>query len=838
MYTILARFRRFRRAASSAPFLFLWTLVGGLLLLLAPPEAGALDYQTPPRVLVDIIDAPLTPSILLDPSKEWMLLLEQTPLPPITELAERELRLAGLRINPQTSGPSRGRTYAGAKLLAVADGSERAVAGLPAQPRLANVTFSPDGAHFAFTHTTENRIELWVVDVATATARRLSDRPLSLVARITPRWLPDSLSLVVALVPEDRPPEPAPPTAPSGPIVQENLGESVPARTFQDLLANPYDEALFEHYLRSRIARVDLDGKVTALGEADFYGSAEPSPDGAWLLVETLHRPYSYLVPASRFPRRIEIRDRTGKSVEVIADLPLQEGIPIAFGSVATGPRGVTWRDDVPATAVWAEALDGGDAGAEAAERDALYTLAAPFDGEPRRLATLALRHGGTTWGNEDLALVSEWWWKTRKTRTWLVRPGHPEAAPELLFDHSFEDRYSDPGFPLTEDNRWGRPVLKRSSDGKSLFLVGSGASPEGDRPFLDVLDLTTKQTRRLFHSQAPYYERPVEVLDGEGQRIITSREAVEEPPNYFLRILGREGEPRQLTFIPHPTPQLSGMGKELIRYQRADGVDLTGTLYTPPGWTPEDGPLPVVMWAYPQEFKSADAAGQVTDSPYRFDRLGWWSPLLWLTQGYAVLDNPTLPIIGEGEKEPNDTYIEQLVASAAAAIDEVVRRGVGDRRRISIGGHSYGAFMAANLLAHSDLFAAGVAQSGAYNRTLTPFGFQAEERTVWQAPEIYFTMSPFLHADQINEPLLLVHGEADNNSGTFPMQSERFYNALKGLGATARLVMLPYESHGYQARESILHLLWEKYRWLETYVKNRPPEKAPTEALAEPAAP
>lgn len=236
-------------------------------------------------------------------------------------------------------------------------------------------------------------------------------------------------------------------------------------------------------------------------------------------------------------------------------------------------------------------------------------------------------------------------------------------------------------------------------------------------------------------------------------------------------------------------------------------------------------------MWAYPAEFKSADAAGQVKDSPYKFNRISYWGPQAFLTMGYTVLDNFSVPIVGEGDKEPNDTYIPQLVASAEAAVDEVVRRGVADRNRIAVGGHSYGAFMTANLLTHTRLFKAGIARSGAYNRTLTPFGFQAEERNYWQAPDVYNAMAPFNYADHIKDALLMIHGEQDNNSGTFPIQSERMYAAVKGLGGTARLVLLPNEAHAYRARESIMQMLAEMNNWLETYVKQAKPEKVEKQA-------
>jgi len=809
------RFARLRRALTLALALALPATAAA-----QGPAATDNGYRMPPQVLVDIIDAPPTPGVQLDPHRQWLLLLERPSLPPISELAERELRLGGLRFRPQNHAPSRGGYLTGLRLMRIADGTERPIAGLPEGARIANLRWSPDGSRVAFTNLRPDGVELWVAELASAQARRVASG-LNLTAGVEPQWLADSKTLVCAVVNPDLGPEPKASDVPSGPVLRESAGRAAPARTFQDLLKSASDEALFEYYLTSRVARVTLDGQVTPIGASGMVFDVSPSPDGRFLLVETVQRPFSYLVPADRFPRKIEVWDLDGKVVHTAADLPLQEEIPISFDSVATGPRAVSWREDAPATLFWVEALDGGDAGREAAERDRAFQLAAPFQGSPAPLATLAYRFAGVEWGNDGVALLSELWFKTRKTRTWIVQPGG-KGAPALLFDRSSEDRYSDPGFPLTTHDARGRTVLRTADQGRTLFLAGEGASAEGDRPFLDALDLSTRKTRRLFHSAPPFYEAPVDLLDDAGHQLLQRREAVDQPPNYYVRDLA-SGKLRQLTRFPHPTPQLAGAHKELIRYKRADGVQLTGTLYTPAGWKPADGPLPLLMWAYPQEFKSADAAGQVTDSPYRFVRAGAGSPLVWLTQGYAVLDDPTMPIVGEGTKEPNDSYVQQLVASAQAAVDEVVRRGVADRRRIAIGGHSYGAFTTANLLAHSDLFAAGIAESGAYNRTLTPFGFQSEERDIWHASEIYSQMSPFMFADKVKTPLLLIHGQADNNPGTDPIQSERFFNALKGNGATARLVYLPLESHGYRGRESVLHVLWESYTWLDKYVKNRP---------------
>jgi len=801
-----------------------------IVLILQPaPGAGAVDasstesiYRLPAQDLVDIVDTPWTPRVSVGPSREWLLLMQRPAYPSISELAERELGLAGMRIKPATNGPSRTWSYNGFTFLHVDSIERRPVTGLPEGARIENVRWSPEGDRILFTNTVSEGMELWIAEVATGEAFRLTGPSVSMTANVPPKWI-DSQSIVACIVPGDRGPEPPPPDVPAGPEISQTSDQAAPARTYQDLLRSEHDEALFEYYMTSRVAVVALDGSMERIGAEGIVWDVDPSPDGRYLLVNTLHRPFSRLLTAGRFPERVEVWDTEGHVVHEVADLPLRNTIPIKHGSVATGPRSVLWRSDASATLCWAEALDGGDAGAEADERDRLFLLPAPFAEEPRVLATLELRGSNIYWGHDGLAIVTEWWWDSRQIRAWKVAPGDPDREPELLMDYSWQDRYNDPGEPVTTRNEYGRNVLLTADDANTIFLIGDGASPEGDRPFLDTFDTTHGTKHRLFRSEAPYYERPVTVFGKTGRRVLTRRESVEEVPNYFLRDLAK-GESAQLTFFPHPTPQLTGIQKELIKYRRKDGIDLTATLYLPPGYDPADGPLPMVMWAYPREYKSADAAGQVQDSPYRFDWVGWWSPLLWLTQGYAALDGPAMPIIGEGDRQPNDTYIEQLVSSAEAAVDEVVRRGVADRHRIAIGGHSYGAFMTANLLAHSDLFAAGLARTGAYNRTLTPFGFQSEERTLWEARDTYTAMSPFMHAEKIDEPILLIHGASDNNTGTFPMQSERFFNALKGLGGTARLVLLPHESHSYRARESILHLLWETQEWLDRYVKQAEP--------------
>ncbi len=788
-----------------------------VLALLVVGLSAQTGYRVPDPALVAVVDAPLLPELSRSPARDLVLLLERAPLPTIAELAAPEVRLAGLRFNPERLASNRAATSTGLVLKSLADGAERRVTGLPAGARLANVAWSPDGRHIALAVFTGARPATpWVVDTATAAARELAPLGLNGVLGSALAWI-GADALLVRAVPADRGPAPERSAESLAPVVQQTRGERTAVRTFQDLLRDAADEAAFEHYATAELVRLGLDGSRTPLGVRGIF-SADPSPDGRYLAVTSIVRPYSYLVPLNRFPQRLEVLDRDGRRVRVLAELPLADSLSPAFDSVRPGPRRLAWRADAPATLTWVEALDGGDAAKPAEVRDQLRLLAAPFAGDPVAGPTFGYRVRGLAWGDAHRALATEGWTKTRRTRTWSFDPARPDAAPTLVFDRSSEDRYADPGDPVMRPGPFGEPVLHFAPDG-AIFLRGAGASPEGDRPFLDRFDLAAKRATRVWQSAAPHFEEFVAFLDDAGTRALTRREAPTEPPNFHVRDLAA-GTSAPFTAFPNPYPQFADVRKEIIQYRRADGVLLSGTLYLPPGWTPDRGPLPTLLWAYPQEFKSADAAGQLRDSPHRFTRVSPNGPLPFLLLGYAVLDDPAMPIVGEGDKEPNDSFVAQLVASAQAAVDELVRRGVTDRDRVAVGGHSYGAFMTANLLAHSTIFRAGIARSGAYNRTLTPFGFQAEERNFWQAPETYAAMSPFNHAEKIKDALLLVHGQADENSGTFPLQSERLYQAVSGLGGNARYVQLPVEGHGYRARESLLHLWWEQAAWLDQWVK------------------
>jgi len=790
------------------------------LLLLLPWSATAdtpTPYQQPPKAVTDILDVPPTPFVSISPTRDYLLLLEREGHPSIAEVAAPMLRIAGLRINPSTNGPHLPPRTNGLIVQTIADGKQRRIE-LPKHANIGFPNWSPDGKHLALTLTTPNRIELWIASVADASAKRVPGIALNAAYGDPVQWMPDSRNLLVQTVPAGRGSPPAAPQTPPGPTIQESSGRAAPVRTYQDLLQSAHDEGLFDHYCTSQLALLSIaDQKLTPLGQPALYASAEPSPDGNHFLVVRTLKPYSYILPSSRFPKSVEVWSRAGKLEHTLATLPLQDRIPIE--GVPTGPRSYDWRPTHPATLVWAEALDDGDPKKKVPHRDRILTLAAPFTDAPRAFAKTEHRYSGLTWGETNgFALLRDYDRNRRWSRTFAINTDKPSQAPRLLWERSINDQYGNPGNPVSKPLANGRRVIWQHGD--SIYLDGEGATPRGDRPFLDRYNLVTGKTDRLFHCDDASYETVVALLSDDASQFITRHETPTDPPNFILRSTG--GERKKLTNFPDPMPQLRQVKKQLVTYSRGDGVSLSFTLYTPPDHKPGQR-LPTVVWAYPREYNDADTAGQVSGSTNRFTTIGGMSHLFFLTQGYAILDAATMPVVGDPETA-NNTYIEQIVASAQAAIDKAVDLGVTDRHRVGVGGHSYGAFMTANLLAHSDLFRAGIARSGAYNRTLTPFGFQSERRTLWEAPDIYLKMSPLLAAHKINEPILLIHGEADNNPGTFPIQSERLYHAVRGNGGTIRYVTLPHESHGYFARQSIDHTLHEMLSWFDKHVKNASP--------------
>ena len=796
-----------------------WTTLLCLLLILPIHAQDALQYQKPSKEILELVDVTLAPATLMDDAQENMVLIFRDNYKSIDDLSKEELRLAGLRIDPTTNIGSRVTYYNKLELQQVGTSKRRQVKGLPKSPKLTNFKWSPNQDYIAFTHTTSTSVELWVLDIEGAVAKRLFDKPINANMGDAISWDADSKSLLVKVVPGDRKALIDTSVAvPTGPTISVSDGKKAQNRTYQDLLKNKNDEANFEQLARAEIFRVPLKGKAKQWLTAGMYGDISVSPGGDYVMVQKYQRPFSYLVTYSRFGHAIDLYTKNGERAKTLVTVPLIEDLPQGFMAVRTGPRDVQWRNDKPNTIVYAEALDGEDPEVAVSHRDKLLQLPAPFTGEPEVLLKTEDRFYQFIWKDDAIALARDYWWNTRNTKTYVFSPNQSKPT-RIISDRSYQDRYSDPGSFVIRKNQFFKDELVL--DNNSAFLLGDGFTPDGQFPFLDKLNLETLETTRLYTSDMEGKYEDLREFNVNSNRLLVRIESKRDYPNYYFRQLDDKSL-SQLTDFVNPFESIQNVAKEVITYQRDDGLDLTGTLYLPTDYV-EGERYPMILWAYPREFKDKSSAGQNTQNPNSFTYPWYGSPIYWVTKGYVVLDDASFPIVGEGEEEPNDTFREQLVANAKAAIDALDKRGLIDRERVAVGGHSYGAFMVANLLSHSDLFAAGIARSGAYNRTLTPFGFQSEERHYWDAPEVYYTMSPFMHADKMKTPLLLIHGEADNNSGTYPMQSERYFNALKGLGAVTRLVMLPKESHGYRAKESVLHTLWEQDQWLEKYVKNKP---------------
>lgn len=773
-------------------------------------------YQLPPQDIVEIIDAHPEPGVNLSPNSQWMLLVDRPALPGIEDLSRRMLKLAGARIDPVANARFE-TSFARGLSIRHRDSQDQVRIPLPQGAKLNGTSWSHDSQSFIYLLVTDRGQQLWFGTTKNPSEpQMLTDRISTVIGGL--RWMPDAKHLLCRLIPESRGAEPIPSPAPTGPNIQESIGNTSPTRTYQDLLSCPADEKLFEHYGTTQLTMLGLDGSMDQIGGPGIFPGVSPSPDGRFLLIYQTKRPFSYTLPYSGFPKSVEVWDSTtGELVFSVADIPIAENIPIE--GVQTGPRSIEWKSSEPATLLWLEALDGGDPNQEADFRDRIMVCPAPFDQPPVELLKSQYRsYGANYFSDPTLIVATEYDRDRRWVRSMMHNLDAMNEPPTVLVDRSINDLYGNPGSMVFVRDETGHAVIRQ--DENWIYRTGRGASDEGDLPFIDRQDLSTLETERLWRCQTGTYESVVELASSSAQEkpvVITRSETATTPSNFYLRDL-KSDQQVQLTDFKDPTPQIRNTHKQLVTYSRADGVQLSATLHLPADYR-QGTRLPLLVWAYPQEFNDSKTAAQVSGSESRFTRMQGITHLTFLTQGYAIMDAATMPIVGDPETM-NDTFIEQIVSAAQAAIDHAVEMGVADRDRVGIGGHSYGAFMTANLLAHCDLFQAGIARSGAYNRTLTPFGFQSERRSLWKAKDIYSSISPFMHADKIDKPLLLIHGEEDNNSGTFPLQSKRMYQAIKGNGGTVRLVMLPHESHGYRARESVLHTQAEMIRWFDRYVK------------------
>lgn len=770
---------------------------------------------------MQLADVELAPGVQIDSKGEQMVLLYRDQYKSIAELSETELRLAGLRINPVTNIGSRTIYYTNIQVKKTNDKEATQVSGLPDNARLSGFRWSPDETMIACLNTTSTGVEVWVLNIAKAKVTKITEATVNANMGSTLNWFDNNQHLLVKMLPKDRKSLINTAVAvPTGPTVSVSDGSKAQNRTYQDLLKTPNDEFNFEQLARSSIKKVSIDGKMEDFLPTAMYRGISFSPDGNYIMVTKIKRPFSYIVTYSRFPSESKVYDTSRKMIAQVNDVPLDEVRPKGFMATRMGKRSMSWRSDKAATLVWCEALDNGDPEVETEHRDVVYELNAPFNGQPNMILKTQQRFGGISWGNESTAIAYDYWWNTRNTKTYVFNPSNSNQSPKIISDRNYQDVYSDPGNFMNSKNEYGSYSLEMNGD--KLYLMGAGYTKEGQFPFIDEYDLKTNKTKRLYQSE---YTDKLESLNSainmKKGKILVRIQSQTEYPNYYIRNINKKNDLTAITTFKNPFESLKNVNKRVISYKRDDGLDLEGTLYLPLDYE-EGKKYPMILWAYPREYKDKSSASQSTTNPNEFVYPYWGSPIYWVTRGYVVLDDAAFPIVGEGDEEPNDSFRTQLVANGKAAIDAVDELGYIDRNKVAVGGHSYGAFMTANLLSHSDLFAAGIARSGAYNRTLTPFGFQSEERSYWDAPEIYYNMSPFMHADKMKTPLLLIHGVADNNSGTYPLQSERYFNALKGLGATVRLVMLPKESHGYRAKESIMHMLWEQDQWLDKHVKNK----------------
>ena len=460
-----------------------------------------ITFQTPPQEILQLADADMPPSIITDRKAENAFLSYRSRYKTLNELAETELRLAGLRINPITNINSRENFSEKISYYDLKTSKEKTIAGLPAKGRFSNQSWNSAQTKFAVTNTTEKGVELWVIDVKTQSAKKVYNDKLNANLGRPYNWISDSEIMVNVIPASKKELINTQEAVPVGPTVSNADGKEAQNRTYQDLLKDKNDEFNFEQLVISELVKVNVESDAQSKWkDAAMYNDVSVSPDGKYILVSEIQKPFSYLVTYRSFPSVDVVYDINGKVVKEVNRQDLQEVVPKGFSSTTTGKRGIYWRADKPNTLYWVEALDGGDANKPAEYRDAVYQLAAPFSGDKQELVKIKDRYRGITWGDDEVALVRDSWYNTRNESMYIFNPSNNKQEPKRFFSRNTQDAYNNPGNFVTEVNDYGFSVL--SINKGKLMLVGDGVSADGILPFVDDFDIKTQKTSRLWRAQ------------------------------------------------------------------------------------------------------------------------------------------------------------------------------------------------------------------------------------------------------------------------------------------------------------------------------------------------
>jgi len=824
--------------------------LGILAILGAPPLSGQSQllheegYLRPSSEIADLVTAPRHESALLtnlSPAGDRFLRTESDGLTPLADLALPFHRLGGLALDPAGSRARSLTTGGSARLTLIDWRAERTIqVEVPTGATVSGTRWSPDGGAVGFLVNEPGGSFLHVADAADGASRRLTERAL-LATRVTAfEWSGDGAHVYAVLVPEGRGPEPVRPAVPTTPLVRVAAAEENRLRTYPSLLQDPHDQALLEYHTTGQLARIRVaDGSVQPIGSPAMIESIDVPPSGDHLRVRTTERPFSYIVPVSQFGDLDEIWDLEGTALAELERRAVREGAPLPEADADEEPRrSLGWHPDGGGLVFLQWATQGNDQGNDVDEADAdgveatngprldrVVRWLPPFDDTAREVLfesqteIRSLRFGG----DASWLFLAE---RVRGTeRLYAVHLDDPDTR-YTLSEWDPDDFHANPGSLLTTTNALGASVVRTSSDGGSVYLSGTAhfEDPETNAPraFVDRVEIASGERERIWEAAEDLFERLVAVVDDDLNEIILAREGPTTVPDSWL-LDRRDGSLVPLTRNADPHPIVTQMRRERITVTRADGIRFKVNVTFPPDYPDyqEGTRLPAMFWFYPREYADQEAYDRSwrTYNPNRFVTAGPRSMDILAAAGYLVVE-PDHPIVGPQERI-NDRFVVDLRQNHLAVIDALDERGWIDRRRLALGGHSYGGFGTINAMVHTPYFRAGIAGAPNTNRLLTPIGFQSERRALWDARETYLEMSPFLYAERLQGALLLYHGADDQNVGTFPDNSWRMIHALNGLGKTAALYVYPHEDHGPAAEETLLDLWARWVAWLDHYVKD-----------------